>query len=108
MSQPTGTGFPRGAAPGPNTTGTRGAKNKGTVTITLDELDRIRAQVHKTNTDEYTTMRNCARAELQQTSKARVQNWPNTMEALRLKREEDRIKRLEDEEVRNTTQDQHI
>ncbi len=39
------------------------------------------------------------RKSLQETSKARVQNWPNTMEAMRLKREEDRIKRLEDEEV---------
>jgi len=40
-----------------------------------------------------------ARKALQETSKARVKNWPNTMEATRLKREEDRIKRLEDEEV---------
>lgn len=30
---------------------------------------------------------------------SRVKNWGNTMEALRVKREEDRIKRLEDEEV---------
>lgn len=30
---------------------------------------------------------------------SRVKNWGNTMEALRIKREEDRIKRLEDEEV---------
>jgi len=67
--------------------------------ITLDELDRIRAQVTKTNNDEYAMRRTAERQELQHTSKARVQNWPNTMEALRIKREEDRIKRLEDEEV---------
>lgn len=33
------------------------------------------------------------------TSKARVSNWSNTMEAQRYKREEDRIKRLEDAEI---------
>jgi hypothetical protein len=36
---------------------------------------------------------------LQEKSKARVQNWPNTIEALRKKREEDRIRRLEEEEI---------
>src|SRR6056300_1429928 len=71
--KPTGTGYPRGAAPGPNagTTGGRGGNNKGTAVITLDELERIRAQVHKTNNDEYTTMRNAQRKDLQETSKAR-------------------------------------
>jgi hypothetical protein len=43
--------------------------------------------------------RTAQRKTLQETSKNRVKNWPNTMEATRLKREEDRIKRLEDEEV---------
>jgi hypothetical protein len=28
-----------------------------------------------------------------------VQNWPNTIEALRRKKDEDRIKRLEEEEI---------
>lgn len=55
--------------------------------------------VAKTNNDEYTIHRNRERATLQETSKGRVKNWPNTMEALRIKREEDRIKRLEDDEV---------
>lgn len=44
-------------------------------------------------------MRNGQRADLQATSKGRVKNWSNTMEAQRVKREEDRIKRLEDAEV---------
>lgn len=44
-------------------------------------------------------MRNVDRQTLQETSKNRIKNWPNTLEALRLKREEDRITRLEDEEV---------
>jgi hypothetical protein len=68
--------------------------------ITMDELERIKNTVQKTNEDPYTTMRNADRTQLQGVSQSRIKNWPNTMEALRYKREEDRIKRLEDEEVR--------
>ncbi len=32
-------------------------------------------------------------------SNARVQNWPNTISATRKKKEDDRIKRLEEEEI---------
>lgn len=67
--------------------------------ISIDELERIKATVTKTKEDAYTTMRNVDRQTLQETSKNRIKNWPNTLEALRLKREEDRITRLEDEEV---------
>lgn len=74
-------------------------KKKGTAVITLDELDRIRRQVIETKEDSYETQRNRYRETLQQTSKARVSNWSNTMEAQRYKREEDRIKRLEDAEI---------
>jgi hypothetical protein len=52
-----------------------------------------------TKEDDYEMQRTAQRKTLQETSKNRVKNWPNTMEATRLKREEDRIKRLEDEEV---------
>jgi hypothetical protein len=45
-------------------------------------------------------MRNEDRSRLHQTSKNRIKNWTNTIEAQRLKHEEDRIKRLEDDEVR--------
>ena len=65
----------------------------------MSELDRIRAQVVQTKEDSYETIRNGNRAALQETSKARVKNWSNTMDAMRVKREEDRIKRLEDAEV---------
>ena len=71
----------------------------GAVMITMDELERIKYQVQKTNEDPYTTMRNADRTKLQEISKSRIKNWPNTMEALRHKREEDRIRKLEDEEV---------
>jgi hypothetical protein len=36
---------------------------------------------------------------LHEKSKARIANWPNTMQAMRKKREEERIQRLEDEEL---------
>ena len=71
--------------------------------ISIDELERIKNSVTKTKEDAYTTMRNADRQALQETSKNRIKNWPNTMEALRLKREEDRIRRLEDEEVSSKT-----
>ena len=94
--QPPSSTNPRGVqAMGPRNT----EKKKGTAVITLDELDRIRRQVIETKEDSYETQRNLQRQALQNTSKARVSNWSNTMEAQRLKREEDRIKRLEDAEV---------
>lgn len=67
--------------------------------ITLDDLERIKQQVTKSNVEPYITMRNDHRATLAQTSKDRVKNWSNTLEATRLKREEDRIRKLENEEV---------
>lgn len=94
--QPPSSTNPRGVnAMGPRNT----QKQKGTAVITLDELDRIRRQVIETKEDSYETQRNLQRQGLQETSKARVKNWSNTMEAQRVKREEDRIKRLEDAEV---------
>ena len=37
--------------------------------------------------------------ELQEKSKARIAQWPNTMHAMRRKREEERLQRLEEEEL---------
>jgi len=71
----------------------------GSVMITLDELERIKNQVSKSNVEPYITMRNEDRQALHERSKGRIKNWSNTLEATRIKREEDRIKRLEDEEI---------
>ena len=100
--QPPSATNPRGvmAPGGPKNT----QKQKGTAVISLDELDRIRAQITTTKADGYEQQREAYRKTLQETSKNRVKNWGNTMEALRTKREEDRIKRLEDEEVSFTCQ----
>ena len=94
--QPPSSTNPRGIA-APN--GQRNTQKETSAVISLDELDRIRSQITKTKEDSYHHQRDAYRKTLQETSKNRVQNWPNTMEAQRLKREEDRIKRLEDEEV---------
>ena len=93
--QPPSSTNPRGVA----AVGNRKAKQPGQAVISLDELDRIRSQVLRTKEDGYEAQRDTIRKNLQETSKARVQNWPNTMEAQRAKREQDRIQRLEDEEV---------
>lgn len=71
----------------------------GSVMISLDELERIKDQVQKTHQDAYLAARNTERGSKQEISKTRIKNWPNTLEALRVKREDDRIKKLEDEEV---------
>lgn len=39
------------------------------------------------------------RLDLQDKSKARVAQWPNTIEALRKRKDEERIRRLEEEEI---------
>lgn len=39
------------------------------------------------------------RLDLQDKSKARVKNWPNTIDAMRKKKDEERIRRLEEEEI---------
>ena len=67
--------------------------------ISLDELERIKNQVSKSNVEPYITMRNEDRQQLHEKSKQRTKAWSNTLEATRIKREEDRIRRLEDEEV---------
>ena len=72
---------------------------KNAAVISIDELERIRAQCDMGSKNIYRENRNAERKQLQEISNNRVKNWPNTIEAMRLKREEDRIKRLEDEEV---------
>lgn len=74
--------------------------------ITIDELQRIRAQcttggfsTFKSEFMDEEAQRTQERLTLQEKSKARIANWPNTMTALRKKREEDRYARLEAEEL---------
>ena len=97
-------------------TGRSDAKpNNNTAVITIDELQRIRQQCTMNtfastfqggNTTlgsgydfEEEQMRLRERQVLQEKSKARIAQWPNTIQAMRRKREEERIKRLEEEEL---------
>ncbi len=81
--------------------------------ITMDELQRIRQQcttggfsTFKSDFMDDEAQRTADRLALQAKSQARIANWPNTMHALRKKREEDRIKRLEEEEIERRRIDQ--
>jgi len=56
--------------------------------ITLDELERIKAQCTLTQDTSYQQMKMQQAKSLQGTSKGRVKNWPNTLEAMRVRRED--------------------
>lgn len=49
--------------------------------------------------EDYQTMRTKEREELQKISINRVSKWPNTIQAQRERKEFERIKKLEDDEV---------
>ena len=70
---------------------------KNTAVLTYDELERIKEMCKQTTTNEdYQTMRNRERQNLQKLSSTRVQAWPNTIQAERDRKEKDRIKKLEE------------
>lgn len=52
--------------------------------------------------EDYMTMRKGEREDLKMISNARVSKWPNTIHAERERKEYDRIKKLEDDEVSKT------
>jgi hypothetical protein len=95
---------------------THDAKNMAVIGI--DELQRIRQQCSgyaggATSTGfgdmsavDEDKMRTMERLALQEKSKQRIANWPNTMQAMRKRREDERIQRLEDEELERRRIDQ--
>lgn len=66
--------------------------------LSLDELYRIKESCALGDQLEQ-EMRTMERLTMQEKSKNRVKNWPNTIDALRKKKDEERIKRLEEEEL---------
>jgi hypothetical protein len=75
---------------------------KNTTVITFDELERIKGMCSQTNEkQDYMTMRKNEREEKRTMSLARVSKWPNTIQAERERKEYERIKKLEDDEVSN-------
>ena len=73
---------------------------KNTAVLSIDELERIKGMCSQTNQEEdYKTMRLNERKELHAISQTRVSKWPNTIQAERERKEYERIKKLEDDEV---------
>lgn len=85
---------------GPRSVAAQAAKtdSKNAVVITLDELHRIKNQC-SLKQDGDVERRHQDKQELYQKSQARVKNWPNTIQATRKKKDEERIKKLEAEEI---------
>ncbi|CDW72209.1 UNKNOWN [Stylonychia lemnae] len=73
--------------------------NKNTAVVTFDDLQRIKEQCALIPQESEMLLRQKEREELKQKSQARVKNWPNTISAMRQKREDEKIKRLYDEEM---------
>lgn len=71
---------------------------KNSAVLTMEEFMRIKESCSLGGTQEQ-DMRNREKQELHGKSMKRVENWPNTISALRKKKEEDRIRRLEEEEI---------
>lgn len=73
---------------------------KNTVVMSYEELERIKSMCSSTNEQQdYQSMRYDERKDLHQKSIARVSKWPNTIQAERERKEYERIKKLEDDEV---------
>ena len=73
---------------------------KNTTILSIDELERIKGMCSQTNQEQdYRTMRLNERKELHKISSTRVSKWPNTIQAERERKEYERIKKLEDDEV---------
>jgi hypothetical protein len=73
--------------------------NQNTAVLSFYELQRIKESC-SLNQQRDLEERQMARATLQQKSKSRVKNWPNTIQATREKKEQDRIRKMEEEEIK--------
>jgi Zn-finger nucleic acid-binding protein len=78
-----------------------------TLILTKTELERIRAEarIGSTVTESKEYQR---RAELKRLSNEKVKHWPNTLEALRKKKESFIKEREETEELRRQEQDREV
>ena len=76
---------------------------KDPAVISIDDLQRLREQCGlngaRSEMELDREQKELDRNDLKQRSRARVQNWPNTIENMRTRRIEERYKRLEDEEL---------
>ena len=73
---------------------------KNTTVLSYDELERIKGMCSQTNEkQDYQTMRKNEREDKHMMSLAKQSKWPNTIHAERERKEYERIKKLEDDEV---------
>ena len=73
------------------------ANNQNAAVISFSNLQRIKNQC--AIAPEQDMHRTQMKQSLYEKSQSRVKNWPNTISALREKKEKDRIKKLEEEEI---------
>ena len=71
---------------------------KNAAILSISELQRIKESCTLNQQRDFED-RQKVKQELFQKSQARVKNWPNTIKATREKKEKDRIKKLEEEEI---------
>jgi hypothetical protein len=76
-----------------------GPNNKNTVVLTIDELQRIKDSCSMMSATKNKFDKTQARMTLHDQSQNRVKHWPNTIQAMRKKKDDSRIKRLEEEEI---------
>ena len=79
---------------------------KGTAVLSMDELIRIKESCALTKQKDH-EVRAAAKKELYEKSQNRLKNWPNTIQALRKKKDEDRMKKLEEDEIERRKIDAH-
>lgn len=79
-----------------------------TLVLTKAELERMRLQARQGGSAPLETKEQKRKAELKQLSNERVKNWPNTLEALRKKKESYLKEREDAEELRRQEQDREV
>eukprot|EP01022_Parablepharisma_sp_SALTPOND_P026419 TRINITY_DN634_c0_g1_i1.p8 TRINITY_DN634_c0_g1~~TRINITY_DN634_c0_g1_i1.p8 ORF type:complete len:423 (-),score=120.42 TRINITY_DN634_c0_g1_i1:17387-18655(-) len=74
-----------------------GAKNAAT--ITLSEFMRIKNSINVPTAEDADTKK-LQRKTMHEIAQTKVKNWPNTIDTLRKKKEDDKLKKLRDEEIK--------
>jgi hypothetical protein len=74
--------------------------SKNVAVISMTDLERIRRTVGGMSNKQEENLRNCVERDyLKEKSNKRMVNWGNTAHALRQKKEDDRLKQFETEEL---------
>ena len=85
-------------------TDSKGAGTKNAATITMSEFMRIKNSINPPVTED-PEAKKVERKTMHETAQSKVKNWPNTLDTLRKKKEDDKIKKLRDEEIKRREAD---